>query len=293
MANPGVSVEDESSKLHTVIVGIADSPGPPRDINKRAEEALKNGTYPDERRLTTCVEAFVRELTSAGVDVLRPTNSPDLNQIFTRDIGFVVGEVFVKGRMKEAVRAGEYSLIEQHVRAATNVVITPPDSVVVEGGDVVLCRDTIFVGVGRRTNHNAVAFLRETFPSRTVVGCELLHDGQDAHDSVLHLDCVFGPIGSDSALIFPAGFRKVPDQLYDLFPNDKRIALTADDLYNLSCNIFSIAPDHIISCDTFRSLNEQLRERAFTVSTVPYSDVGILGGLLRCSTLPLRRETTR
>ena len=69
---------------------------------------------------------------------------------------------------------------------------------------------------------------------------------------------------------------------------------TADHFeYKLQCQIISIAPDHIISCDTFRSLNEQLRERAFTVSTIPYSDVGILGGLLRCSTLPLRRETTR
>lgn len=289
MTNPGVFVEDETATLRTVILGIADSPGPPSGINERSKEAIKNDTYPSEDKLIPCLAAFAQVLADAGIEVLRPKNRPDLLQIFTRDIGFVVGSVFIKGRMKEPTRVEEFSLVEHHIRARANVVVTPPDSVTIEGGDIVLLKDTILVGVGRRTNQSAVAFLQDLFPARTVVGLDLLHDGQGVHESVLHLDCVFAPIGTDSALIFPAGFKKGPGPLNDMFPSEKRIELTADDLYTLSCNVLSIAPGHVVSCDTFTPLNQELKARGFTVSTVPFADVCTLGGLLRCSTLPLCR----
>lgn len=296
--NPGavverlpIAVEDETSPLEKVIVGLADSPGPERGINERSKEAIRIGTYPTESQLVACVENFVKLLAAAGVTVLRPVSRPDLLQIFARDIGFAIGGVFIRARMKEPSRASEYSMVEHHVRAAADVIITPPESVIVEGGDVVLYRDVVFVGVGRRTNQNAVAFLQDVFPSRKIVGVELAHEG-NAHSGVLHLDCTFAPIGKDSALLFPGGFRNGIGAVGDLFPKDKRIELTGDDIYNLTCNIFSIAPDHVVSCASFTALNAQLQARGIKVSTVSYDTVCILGGLLRCSTLPLRRKPT-
>lgn len=295
--NPGASVDrqsiavdDETSPLETVIVGIADSPGPPRVDNEWSKEAIHTGRYSDEAHLVPCVEEFVKVLTAAGVNVLRPVNRPDLLQVFTRDIGFAVGGVFIKGRMKESSRAAEYSMIEHHVRAAAEVVITPPKSVIVEGGDVVLYRDVIFVGVGRRTNESAVDFLEDVFPKRNVVAVHLVHGTDDPHSDVLHLDCAFAPVGRDSALVFAGGFKHGIGPVADHFPADKRIELTGDDLYDLTCNILSISPDHVVSCDGFRALNAQLEERGIKVSTVSYDAVRRLGGLLRCSTLPLRRK---
>jgi N-dimethylarginine dimethylaminohydrolase len=285
-----IAVEDETSPLETVIVGIADAPGPARRDNEWSKEAFREGSYSDEAQLVPCVEGFVKVLTAAGVNVLRPVNRPDLLQVFTRDLGFAIGDVFIRARMKETSRAGEYSMIEHHVRAAAEVVITPPESVILEGGDVVLHGDVIFVGVGRRTNQGAVDFLEELFPKRRIVDIDLVHGTRDAHTDVLHLDCVLAPVGRDSAVVFAGGFKHGIGVIGDHFPKDTRIELTGDDLYDLTCNIFSIAPDHVVSCESFGTLNAELEARGIKVSTVDYDAVRKLGGLLRCSTLPLCRK---
>ena len=56
-------------------------------------------------------------------------------------------------------------------------------------------------------------------------------------------------------------------------------------------NVFSIAPDVVVTEEHFTRLNKHLREKwGMTVETVPYREISKMGGLLRCSTLPLRRD---
>ena len=95
-----LNITDETSPLSIVILGIADSPGEPRGINAKAREAIATGTYPSERALKRDLNDFAGALKRAGVAVLRPRNLPNVDQIFTRDVGFVVGSTFVRGRMK-------------------------------------------------------------------------------------------------------------------------------------------------------------------------------------------------
>ena len=58
----------------------------------------------------------------------------------------------------------------------------------------------------------------------------------------------------------------------------------------MNSNIFSISEDVIISETGFSRLNNQLRKRGFFVEEVPYSEIGKMSGLFRCSTLPLLRD---
>ena len=46
----------------------------------------------------------------------------------------------------------------------------------------------------------------------------------------------------------------------------------------------------IISEVNFSSLNNELSKRGFKVETVKYSEISKMSGLLRCSTMPLKRE---
>ncbi len=293
MEGQSIAVEDETSPLETVIVGIADAPGPARVDNEWANEAYHKGSYSDEAHLVPCVEELTRVFAAAGVTVLRPVNRPSLLQVFPRDLGVVIGDVFVRGRMKESVRAAEYSMIEHHVRALAGVVVTPPDSVILEGGDVVLHRDAIFVGVGRRTNERAVDFLEELFPKRTVIAVDLVHGTGNPHTDVLHLDCTFMPVGRDQALVFARGLKHGIGPIGDFFPAEKRIELGGDALYDLACNILSISPEHVVSCETLGELNAKLVERGIKVSTVSFDAVRRLGGLIRCATLAVRRKAMR
>jgi N-dimethylarginine dimethylaminohydrolase len=58
----------------------------------------------------------------------------------------------------------------------------------------------------------------------------------------------------------------------------------------MTSNVFSIAPDVVISEKNFTRLNTWLRSEGFTVEEVNYSQIAKQGGLLRCSTMPLIRD---
>ena len=55
-------------------------------------------------------------------------------------------------------------------------------------------------------------------------------------------------------------------------------------------NIFSIAEDIVVVEEHFTRLKAWLEEQGITVETVPYREISKMGGLLRCSTLPLVRD---
>ena len=58
----------------------------------------------------------------------------------------------------------------------------------------------------------------------------------------------------------------------------------------MGSNIFSVSPEVIISEKGFTRINSELRAMGFTVEEVQYAEVGKMEGLLRCSTMPLRRK---
>ena len=58
----------------------------------------------------------------------------------------------------------------------------------------------------------------------------------------------------------------------------------------MNSNIFSIAPDVIVSEKNFTRLNNWLRQNGFRVEEIPYAEISKQEGLLRCSTLPLIRD---
>ena len=61
-------------------------------------------------------------------------------------------------------------------------------------------------------------------------------------------------------------------------------------MYEMNSNVFSISPKVIISEKGFVRLNSELRNRGFQVEEVPYAEIAKMEGLLRCSTMPLRRK---
>ena len=60
-------------------------------------------------------------------------------------------------------------------------------------------------------------------------------------------------------------------------------------MYHMNSNIFSISEDVVISEKGFTRLNAWLRSQGFTVEEVPYFEISKQEGLLRCTTMPLRR----
>ena len=91
-------VSSETSKLKSVIIGIANSNGKTPHIDDlydpKSIENLKKGTYPKESDMVLELESFVDVLQKYNVTVFRPKLINNYNQIFTRDVGFVIDNFF-------------------------------------------------------------------------------------------------------------------------------------------------------------------------------------------------------
>ncbi len=301
-----LNIIDEISPLKAVVLGIARSSGPvpsPEDAyDPKSLEHILNGTYPREVDMIPEMEAFAEVFRKHGVEVLRPELIEDCNQIFSRDIAFVIGDKLIKANILPH-REEEFEAI-LHVLdiIAADKILYPPDEVHIEGGDVMPWYDHIFIGtytghdypdyITARTNWQGVEYIRQMFPDKTVKSFELRKCIVNPRENALHLDCCFQPIGKNKAIIHKEGFlvEEEYDWLVDFFGPENLFHITADEMYHMFSNVFSISPEIVVSEKTFTRLNNWLRNQGFTVEEVPYGEVSKQGGLLRCSTLPLVRD---
>ncbi|MEM7186831.1 MAG: arginine deiminase family protein [Bacteroidota bacterium] len=298
-------IKDEISPLKAVILGSAKSNGPipsPEDAyDPTSLSHILAGTYPLEDDMIEEMEGVARVLERHGVTVYRPTVLEDYNQIFARDISFVIEDkFFVANILPERER--EIDALEHVWKGVPKENrIQLPEACHIEGGDVMPWGDYIFVGTYRgddypdfitaRTNIEAVAALQELFPKKIVKSFNLKKSNTDPLNSALHLDCCFQPLGKGKALIHKDGFLEEDEYqwLIDFFGKDNFFHVTKEEMAGMNCNVFSISPDVVISAQHFTRLNEWLREQGFTVEEVPYKEISKQGGLLRCSTMPLNR----
>lgn len=299
-------VINETDRLKAVILGTAVSNGATPTLEEaydpKSAEHIKAGTYPIEKDMVAEMDAFAAVLQKYGVQVYRPEIIRDCNQIFTRDIGFVIDDVFIKANILPD-RQAEFQAIEYIVKQMNpDKVITPPEEVHIEGGDVMPWNEHIFIGtykgddykeqVTARTNMAGVAFIQKLFPHKKVKEFDLVKSNTEARDNALHLDCCFQPVGKDKAIIYKGGFRSEVDYQYlvDIFGTENLFHIEREEMYEMNSNVFSISPEVVVSEKHFTRLNAWLRAQGFTVEEIPYSEISKQEGLLRCSTLPLLRD---
>lgn len=301
-----LNVKNETSKLKAVVLGSALSNGPTPTINDaydpKSLEHIKAGTYPIESDMVIEMECFNKVLEKYGVTVFRPQMIKEYNQIFTRDIGFVIDDIFIKANILPD-RNGELEAI-QYVLDQINPqkVVRPPEEVHIEGGDVMLWKDYIFIGtykgsdykdyITARTNLEGVQYIKDLFPNKKVKEFDLIKSKIEARDNALHLDCCFQPVGNNKAIIYKRGFREEADYLFlvNLFGMENLFHITRKEMYQMNSNVFSIDSNVVVSEKKFKRLNKWLRANDFVVEEIPYSEIAKQEGLLRCSTLPLIRE---
>lgn len=287
-----------------MIVGTAESCGGRPHLEEtydpKTREHLRKGVYPYDSDMMLEMEQLVKVLEKYNINVLRPKSIDDLNQIFARDLGFVVDNKLVIPEIIREREQEQEGIKHCFADADPNDIIHAPEGVRIEGGDVIVHNDYLLVGYAdeedfytyktARTNEAGLQFLKDTFPNKTVIGFELNKSDYEPRENALHLDCCFQPLGLGHALIFEDGFQHYSDidVLRDIF-NDKLIKVSRDEMYLMGCNVFSIDRDTVISERGFIRINEKLRSLGYNVEEIPYYQISKLEGLLRCSTFPLNR----
>lgn len=301
-----LNVKNETSRLRAVVLGTAKSNGPTPSIedayDPKSLEHIKAGTYPIEADMVKEMEAVAAVFKKYDVTVFRPNIIKDCNQIFTRDIAFVIDDKFVKANILPD-REQEFEAIE-HVweQVSKENRIRLPEECHIEGGDVMLYNDHIFIGtysgedyadfIIARTNLEAVTAIQELFPHKKVKSFELRKSNVDPRENALHLDCCFQPVGKNKAILHKNGFliEEEYNWLVNFFGEENIFEISKDEMYDMNSNIFSISESVVISEKNFIRLNTWLRDNGITVEEVPYAEISKQEGLLRCSTLPLIRD---
>lgn len=301
-----LNVQNETSRLRAVVLGSAIHNGPTptaaEAYDPKSLEHILAGTYPLEVDMVQEMEAFNQVFQKYQVQVFRPQLIENYNQIFARDIGFVIEDTFIKANIlpdrERELEAIQY-VIDQMNPAK---VVRPPEEVHIEGGDVMPWNDYIFIGtykgsdykdyITARTNMQGVEYIRNLFPNKIVKEFDLVKSKIEARDNALHLDCCFQPVGTNKGIIYKSGFREEADYMFlvNLFGKENLFHITREEMYHMNSNVFSIAPDVVVSEKNFTRLNNWLRDNGFTVEEIPYAEIAKQEGLLRCSTLPLIRD---
>ena len=268
-----------------------------------SKKYLLAGAFPKkldlQKALTDLEQLFLRY----GVTVLRPDGVADCNQIFARDLGFVVDDIFVRANIiphREKELLGLASLLAQ-IPISKQLMF--PKEVHIEGGDVIVHNKYIYVGFSTspnyaklltaRTNKAAVFALRKAFPNKKVKPFELIKSNTVPHKNALHLDCCFQLIGDSFAITCPEGFAKIEDYnwLVTHFGTNNIFEVSPVEMSQMMCNVVSISPTVAVSNKSFTRLNTWLRQRGITVEEVDFNEIGKQGGLFRCVTLPLFRKS--
>ena len=301
-----LNVQDETSRLRSVVLGTAKScgpiPKPEEAYDPKSLEHILAGTYPIEADMVKEMDGFAQVFAKYNVQVFRPRVLKDCNQIFSRDIAFVIDNKLVKANILPD-REKEFQAIKYVLnKIDEDQIIYPPKEVHVEGGDVMPWGEYIFMGtytgadyadyITARTNKEAVDFIASQFPNKKVKAFELRKSNTNARENALHLDCCFQPVGTNKAILHKNGFLREEEYqwLLDYFGSDNVFEISKEEMYNMVSNVFSISPDVVVSERNFTRLNSWLREHGFTVEEIAYAEIAKQEGLLRCSTLPLVRD---
>ena len=300
-----INIENEYSRLKTVILGIADNLGSPPSVSDafdpRSLYHIKNNSYPIEKDLKKEVESFKKKLTKHNVKVLRPNNVNDCNQIFARDLGFVISNMFFLSNIVPN-RQDEIEGINEILNHLNVGVIKLPEFMHIEGGDIIVHNDKVFIGtyseedypslITARTNNESIDYLKRIINNKEIIPIDIKKSNTNIFENTLHLDCCFQTISKDKAIVCPDGFKKKEDVEYliKLFGKKNIFLATPEETFMLTSNVLVISPEIIVSHSKFKRLNKWLEEKGVLVEKVDYSNVSKMSGLFRCSTLPLTRE---
>ena len=296
---------NEWDALRTVVVGTAQTmggiPSVEESYDPKSKEHILAGTFPREEDCARELQGLVRLLEAHDVQVLRPHNIPDLNQIFARDVGAVIDDRIVITRMISD-RAEEWEGISPLLDSVPDhLQLSPRPGVRIEGGDIMPMNGEIWVGFSApddfsrfttaRTNQAALDWLSDMYPDWNVRGLQLSKSDTDPRANALHLDCCLSVLSGGHAIFHPEGLRLEEDRAWirEEFKG-RLLEVDAQEMYDMQCNLISITSKDVVSCPTFERVNSQLQNWGYNVFATPLQETAKMEGLLRCVTLPIQRQ---
>lgn len=200
------------------------------------------------------------------------------SQVYTRDVGFIVNNTLFISKLTAEQRQPETPSIVDF--ATKNRLNTHKMNNNIEGGDLFAHNDTIFIGVGDRTNKEAADEIRQHITQN-----KWKHKVVEVFFDVykIHLDCTFNILDNDTCIITDGVFNK--EEVEKHFT--RVIKLTEDENVYLGANIINLGNGKLLTSN--RKLYDRLKQEGFSPIFIPFDEVVKASGGLGCCLLPLER----
>ncbi|UOQ45336.1 arginine deiminase family protein [Halobacillus salinarum] len=277
--NHSCGCEDEYSTLQKVIVSSPQHMKITEIINETQKHFADENI--DIPKAIQQHEQFVAVLEDNGVEVVHIEALPRLNeQVFTRDIGFCIGERVYVSSLASPIRREEVQPLVEYLKDE-EIPYTRLYDPHIEGGDVLVDGHRLWVGLSNRTEERAISYLNKMLPDYEIIPLPL-------KDDILHLDCAFNILSSTEAVIYPEAFNK--QDVERLSKEFSLIPVSTEEQFTMGTNVLSIGNRKVISLPQNKEINEKLMENGFHVIEADLSEIIKSGGSFRCCTLPLNRQ---
>ena len=244
-----LNIPNETATLKTVVLGQPNSNGPAPTLEEsydaKSYHSVQNNIYPTQEDIVAEMDAFEKVLRKYNVEVLRPSIIEDYNQVFARDVAFVIEDKMIISNVipDRADEQDAYREIFEKVKWRD--IVNLPENAHVEGGDVIVWNDFLFVGTcysedyrnfkTARTNAYAVDILKEFFPQKRIIDLDLKKNDQVPYQGILHLDCTFNPVGKDKCIIYKNGFVNEDDYqlIVTIFGEENCFHVTDEEMFEM------------------------------------------------------------
>ena len=154
LKNLSIHVPNETNTLKSLILGLPDDFGGTPLIqdcyDPQSRFHVRNNSFPKQRDVTKEMDELLQVFHKYHIKVYRPNNIIGLNQVFARDIGFVIGNHFVVANVIEDRKEEVPAINSITEKMNPDQLLKLPKGAYVEGGDVIIYNKYVFVGVSNQ-----------------------------------------------------------------------------------------------------------------------------------------------
>jgi dimethylargininase len=230
-------------------------------------------------------------LEAAGAEVVISRHDPgNPDAIYPYDPVLVGRDGAVLLRPGKEGRRGEPAALAPSLEGAgVPVVSALEEPVLAEGGDTLwLDERTLLVGIGYRTNEQALPALRAAFPGVDVIAFDLPH--WNGAGEVLHLLSFVSPLDEDLAVVYP---RLAPVRLLRMLAEwgIRVVEVPDDEFESQGPNVLALGPRRALALDGNPETRRRMEQAGVDVVVYRGEEISKKGdGGPTCLTRPLLRR---
>ena len=213
---------------------------------------------------------FINILKNCGLDVIKLTRDANPDSCFVEDPLVVINDIAIICRPEPLSRLGEVTQIEKELSTCLKQYfsevhrVEPPG--VIEGGNIIVTEDEMFIGRGKRTNQEGINQFKRYIKNYKILVVDVAEDK-------IHLKSYCTYIGNKTFVLDPKKIDK------NLFSNYRIIEVNENEKHCANCLGFN---ENVIISDGCPITFQKIQKYGFKAHSVNIDEFRKKDGSMTC-----------